>query len=318
MATVVHPGSGRVTASFAAVAKHYGVSVRPARRGAATARAWWRRPTTSPRSGGGAPWPTTSPPEQAQQLAGHLVRPPRGRPAARDRGRQGHRGHHRRRASRCARRRRRRSRRSCRSTAHGLGAGAGVLPRQPLLASPPELARAAVTVVRRLGAGHLDIATSGRDRDRPARAWRRPGPGSWSATTATSWPWNTAAMAAFSTGRAAPPQAAHPTRPRRPRRRRRPARRDQHRQPPARRRCRDRPRPLRRRRPRTEHPDHLTATTRRQENPMPAAHTTAPAPATAAQASLYQQLRGHLADAEAARRRRGTARRPRRTPPPRT
>ena len=29
MATVVHPDSGRVTASFAAVAKHYGVSVRP-------------------------------------------------------------------------------------------------------------------------------------------------------------------------------------------------------------------------------------------------------------------------------------------------
>src|ERR1700745_1770819 len=29
MATVVHPGSGRVTASFAGVAKHYGVSVRP-------------------------------------------------------------------------------------------------------------------------------------------------------------------------------------------------------------------------------------------------------------------------------------------------
>jgi len=29
MATVVHPESGRVTASFAAVAKHYGVSARP-------------------------------------------------------------------------------------------------------------------------------------------------------------------------------------------------------------------------------------------------------------------------------------------------
>lgn len=29
MATVVHPESGRVTASFATVAKHYGVSVRP-------------------------------------------------------------------------------------------------------------------------------------------------------------------------------------------------------------------------------------------------------------------------------------------------
>lgn len=29
MATVVHPGSGAVTASYAAIAKHYGVRVRP-------------------------------------------------------------------------------------------------------------------------------------------------------------------------------------------------------------------------------------------------------------------------------------------------
>ena len=31
---------------------------RSARRGAATARAWWRRSTTPPRNAGGAPWPT--------------------------------------------------------------------------------------------------------------------------------------------------------------------------------------------------------------------------------------------------------------------
>ena len=66
MATVCHPATGQVTASFAAVAKHYGCRWRSARRGAGTARAWWRRPTTSPRNGCGAPWPTTSRVEQAQ------------------------------------------------------------------------------------------------------------------------------------------------------------------------------------------------------------------------------------------------------------
>jgi hypothetical protein len=54
MATVCHPGSGRVTASFAAVAKHYGAGVKicPARRGQrkgvvekanhSAAQRWWR------------------------------------------------------------------------------------------------------------------------------------------------------------------------------------------------------------------------------------------------------------------------------------
>ncbi len=55
------PDTGRITATFAAVAKHYAVRWRSARRGTATARAWWRRRTTAPRSAGGAPWPTTSP-----------------------------------------------------------------------------------------------------------------------------------------------------------------------------------------------------------------------------------------------------------------
>ena len=68
MATVVHPESGRVTASFAAVAKHYGVSVRPCppRRGNrkgvvekanhVAAQRFWRT------------LPDDFPPEQAQQL----------------------------------------------------------------------------------------------------------------------------------------------------------------------------------------------------------------------------------------------------------
>ena len=60
MSTVCHPATGRLTATFAPVAKHYGVEVASARRGAATARAWWRRPTTPRRNAGGAPWPTTS------------------------------------------------------------------------------------------------------------------------------------------------------------------------------------------------------------------------------------------------------------------
>ncbi|MGE0297700.1 hypothetical protein [Pseudonocardia sp.] len=60
MATVCFPASGRVTPAFAAVAKHYGSGSTSARLGAATARAWSRRPTTLLRSAGGAP-STTSP-----------------------------------------------------------------------------------------------------------------------------------------------------------------------------------------------------------------------------------------------------------------
>ncbi len=60
MATVCHPATGRLTASFAGVAKHYGVSVAICPPGAGTARVSSRRPTTPPRSAGGAPCPTTS------------------------------------------------------------------------------------------------------------------------------------------------------------------------------------------------------------------------------------------------------------------
>ncbi len=56
MATVCDPGSGRVSASFAGVAKHYGVSVAicPPRRG--NRKVWWKKSTTSPPNAGGAPW----------------------------------------------------------------------------------------------------------------------------------------------------------------------------------------------------------------------------------------------------------------------
>ncbi|BBX00111.1 hypothetical protein MMOR_10470 [Mycolicibacterium moriokaense] len=61
MATVCDPGSGRVTASFAGVAKHYGVAVAicPPRRG--NRKVWWRRSITLPHNAGGAPWLTRPP-----------------------------------------------------------------------------------------------------------------------------------------------------------------------------------------------------------------------------------------------------------------
>jgi len=61
MATVVHPASGKVTASYAAVATTMGCRSNRAHRGGATARVWSRRPTTPRRNAGGAPCPTTSP-----------------------------------------------------------------------------------------------------------------------------------------------------------------------------------------------------------------------------------------------------------------
>ena len=90
MATVVHPESGRVTPSFAAVAKHYGVSARPCppRRGNrkgvvekanhVAAQRFWR--TLADDVTPGRPSNSST-----------LVRPARGRAAARDRRRQGHR-----------------------------------------------------------------------------------------------------------------------------------------------------------------------------------------------------------------------------------
>ena len=76
MATVISPGTGKVSASFAGVAKRYGVAVRPVRRGTATARASSRRPTTWPPNGSGGPCPTTCPSmtSRAMQAPRHGLR----------------------------------------------------------------------------------------------------------------------------------------------------------------------------------------------------------------------------------------------------
>jgi transposase len=157
MATVVHPESGRVTASFAAVAKHYGVSVRPCppRRGNrkgvvekanhVAAQRFWRT------------LPDDLTPEEAQ--------------ARLDRW--------------CSTRGDLR----LRATGDGKASVATIAAREPLRPPPPpfpatlavsravsaqalvafrgnrysvapEFARAAVTVRHRLGASHLDIATA--------------------------------------------------------------------------------------------------------------------------------------------------------------
>ena len=158
MATVVHPESGRVTASFAAVARHYGVSVRPCppRRGNrkgvvekanhVAAQRFWRTLADDVT------------PEQAQQLLDTW----------------------------CARRGDVRMR----ATADGKAAVATIASREPLRPAPPapfpailsvprtvsaqalvsfrgnrysvtpEFARAAVLARLRLGASHLDIATA--------------------------------------------------------------------------------------------------------------------------------------------------------------
>ena len=221
MATVCHPGTGQVTASFAAVAKHYGVSVAicPPRRGNrkgvvekanhTAAQRWWRTladdvsveqaqaslgPVVSccAATPACAPPPTASPPWPPSPRAEPLAPLPAPFPAvlAVAAGRQ--------------------------------RAGAGLLPRQPLLgaarAGPRPDHRLAPARRGRHRAGHQR-----RDRHRPppARAGRgrrhrprhrtRPGPG-------------TRRDGRVHHRRAAPPQAAHPTRPGRPGRRRGPAR----------------------------------------------------------------------------------------------
>ena len=140
MATVVHPASGRVTASFAAVAKHYGVSVRscPPRRGNrkgvvekanhAAAQRFWRT------------LPDDVTVEQAQALARRVVRAAgdaRLRAAADGMATVATLAA----ASRCARCRRRRSRRPCRSPRTVSAQALVALPREPY-SVPPELARA--------------------------------------------------------------------------------------------------------------------------------------------------------------------------------
>ena len=96
MATVVHPGPGRVTASFAGVAKHYGVSVAicPPRRGNrkgvvekanhTAAQRWWRTladDVTAEQAQAGcwtavrpvAATPGCAPPPTGRLLGGHLA-----------------------------------------------------------------------------------------------------------------------------------------------------------------------------------------------------------------------------------------------------
>jgi len=74
MATVCHPDSGKVTASFAGVAKHYGVTVSicPPRSG--IAKGWWRRSTILRRNAGGAPWLMTWPSNKPKPLSTSSLR----------------------------------------------------------------------------------------------------------------------------------------------------------------------------------------------------------------------------------------------------
>ena len=222
MATVCHPATGRVTASFAAVAKHYGVSVAicPPRRGQPQGRGGEGQPhrratlVAHPgrrrhrRAGPGQRWTGGAPLRGDTRL----------RPTARRPGHGGHRG--RRRAA---------------------GPAAGAVPGRPdrrrgppraqaLVAFrgnrysvPPELARAPVTVTHRLGATSIDLATSTRDRHRPPPPGRRPGPAPPSATPATSprsnaprWPRSPPPRrtAASSASHPAPPPGPPPTAPR--------------------------------------------------------------------------------------------------------
>jgi len=61
MSTVCDPGSGRLSVSFAPVLAHYDAGYRVCPAAVGTGKGWWRRPTTAPRSAGGAPWPTSCP-----------------------------------------------------------------------------------------------------------------------------------------------------------------------------------------------------------------------------------------------------------------
>ena len=159
MATVCHPGTGQVTASFAAVAKHYGVSVAicPPRRGNrkgvvekanhTAAQRWWRTLADDvlARAGPGRL-------DRWCALRGDTRHAPHRR-------RQGHRGHRRRAPSRLA---------ALPAPFPAVLAVQRVASAQALVAFrgnhysvPPELARAQITVSHRLGAPRIELATSG-------------------------------------------------------------------------------------------------------------------------------------------------------------
>lgn len=72
--TVVHPGTGKVTASYAQIAKHSEFRSGRVRRAAATAKGWWRKRTTRPRSGGGGRLPMSWPPRRRRPCWTRSVR----------------------------------------------------------------------------------------------------------------------------------------------------------------------------------------------------------------------------------------------------
>jgi transposase len=186
MATVCDPGSGRVSASFAGVAKYYGVAVAicPARRGNrkgvvekanhTAAQRWWRT------------LPDDITVEQAQQSLDEFCRV---RADAR-----------------------RRATAAGKVTVATLAATEPLAPlpgspyplvlredrtvsRQAMVSYrgnrysvPPELASATVSVTHVLGSAVI-ASSPPRRSPLPAIGWPPMAPGSWSATTATSWHW---------------------------------------------------------------------------------------------------------------------------------
>src|SRR5665647_1609842 len=290
MATVITPGTGRVSASFAGVAKHYGVVVRPCppRRGNrkgvvekanhVAAQRFWRT------------LPDDVSVEEAQARLDTW----------------------------CARRgdARKRSTPAGKTTVGALAAAEplGLVPapfgatltvartvsaqglvsfRGNRYSVPPELTGARVTVVLRLGSTTIDIAST-------------PGPGLGARGGIVMARHRLATTGAGAMVRdrghvrpAAPRQGPTPTDPGRPGRRGGPGR--PHRHPDrrgARGRGSHRPGHLRRRGRRPQHPapamNSPNPTTPRRPDSMTTTKTTRP-PSTTAQASLYQQLRSHLA-----------------------
>ena len=159
MATVCDPGSGRVTASFAGVAKHYGVSVAicPPRRGNrkgvvekvnhTAAQRWWRtladethRRAGPSRRGSLRPraWRHPAPRHRRRPVLGRRGGQGRAAGAAAGDAVSGDRGR----------------------SAHGVAAGVGVLPRQPLLGAPGT-GRGPGGGVHPVGGQFFDIATAG-------------------------------------------------------------------------------------------------------------------------------------------------------------
>ena len=209
MATVCHPATGRITSSFAAVARHYGVSVAicPARRGNrkgvvekanhTAAQRWWR---TLPDD--------AHPSRPRPRWTG--VSAARRHPPAPDQRRTGHGGH------------RRRARTAgpvpapfpaVLSVERTASAQALVAFRGNRYSVPPELARAQITVSHRLGAPTSTWPPAAGSSS-PATPWPRPAPAPPSATPGTSRPWSARRWPRSPTPRrTAASSASHPARP---------------------------------------------------------------------------------------------------------